>query len=407
MNKTHISFERIVEISSGISNVTDVERIHIDDCPICKNRIESSGYLEEGIKESVKAEPIMDLGQIESIADAVFDRYYDRSSVPARFKYYFAGAAAVAASIFLFIFISGKAQKNNQIEFFTSDKESSGKVEESVEVSENVDENDIPEGVFKIDKGTVISKGRYTLTAYTDAMIVHEYENYFSVKKGKVGFSVKSGTDFMVNLNNSVLVRVLGTVFTVSVEKSINSVEVTEGLVEVIDLEKGVSSTVSKGGRETIRRVAKTASQPVNVLSEPVAQQPEMIEKPVEHVPVVKKNNDIVLFNLNGDIDLMKAEISDLETALEYSGSPVVQLHRLFELYRINGHWGSIIHFWRTESSEINSRGNPFLKEMHFAACEASIRMFLYDNEVCRSYRSQYPDGPDPDGMEDHLKMAW
>lgn len=406
MMKKHLSFERIVEISSGVSNITDIERIHADNCPICKNRMESASYLESGIRESVKAEPIMDLDRIESLADDIFEKYYEKSPISGKFKYYFAGLTAVAASLLLFVFISGSYGKR-ELEKISAQTESvsPSEVEEDLV---NTEESAFPEGVFKIKKGAVISKERYTLTAHTDATIIHEYENYFSVKKGTVSFSVQSGTDFMVNLNNSVLVRVLGTVFTVSVGKSTSSVEVTEGLVEIIDLEKGISSTVAKGGHETIRMIARTARQTEDqAMSQTAQEQPEIVEETIQNISSVKKNGNVPIFNINSDMDLIKAEISDLETALQYSGSPVVQLHRLFELYRITGHWGSIIHFWRIESSEINSRGNPFLKDMHFAACEASIRMFLYDNEVCRSYRSDYPEGPDPDGMEDHLKMAW
>lgn len=405
MKEKHLTFERIVEFLNGVSDLTEVEQIHLENCQLCKNRIESAGYLDKGVKESLKAEPIMDLDHIESLADAVFDKCYEKDHTGFRKWIVFAGSGAIAASILIAVYFFNDFNKNNTFETASKEDTASQQTEEKATES---GENEIPKGVSKITKGSLIAEENYELTAVTDSMIVHEYENYFSVMKGTVEFRVRTGTEFMVNLNNSALIRVLGTVFKVTVDKKGSSVEVSEGLVEVIDLRKGTSSTVSKGDSAHIRNLAKAEKRIVDAISEKIVRQTEIIEEIKEDTAIIEKRSDTSFnFNVNGDTDLIKAEISDLETALQYSGSPVVQLHRLFELYRITGHWGSIIHFWRTEATEIDSRGNPFLKDMHFAACEASIKMFLYDNEVCRKYRASYPDGPDPDGMEDHLRMAW
>lgn len=401
--KKHLDIQRIVEISSG-SPVTDVEKIHIDACPVCKNRIESASCIEKGLKDTANIEPMMDLDRIESLADAVFDKCSEKG--PSGMKKWTLSAGAIAASILLAVYFFNDFSKSGAIE--TAANEESGVEHVAEEEAVQSAEDEAPKGVFKIAEGSLIAKENYELTAVTDSLIVHEYENYFSVMKGTVEFKVRTGTEFMVNLNNSALIRVLGTVFKVTVDKKSSSVEVSEGLVEVIDLRKGTSSTVAKGNSAQIRNIARTERRTVDPAPENVVQQPEMIDEIEENEAVAEKRSAASFnFNVNSDKDLIKAEISDLENALQYSDAPVVQLHRLFELYRKTGHWGSIIHFWRTESSEIDSRGNPFLKDMHFAACEASIKMFLYDNEVCRKYRAAYPEGPDPDGMEDHLKMAW
>ncbi|HQJ59942.1 MAG TPA: hypothetical protein PKV35_03035, partial [bacterium] len=113
------------------------------------------------------------------------------------------------------------------------------------------------------------------------------------------------------------------------------------------------------------------------------------------------------IFSGSHNDEMTRVLINDLETALKFSDSPEIQLNELFGLYRHTGRWGSIIHQWNAKSDRVDTKNNPFLREMNFAACEASIKLYLYDNKVCKRYRQRFPEGPDPDGMEDHLKMVW
>lgn len=402
MKNRHISFEKIILISNNISVADDVERIHLENCKICQNRLSVAKMLDEGIKESVKTEPLIDLNLVDVVADEIFDKCSGKRN-QLKFRKTLLFVSSVAAGIVVFMFVSGWngsiQKKESNVDLFVENN-----VPESIvpKQDEPVPDPVFPEGVFKMNKGSEIGGAKYSISAKTDILIVHENDNYFSIKKGTASISVKSGNEFMVNLNNSVLVRVLGTVFTVSVLKNQFSVEVSEGLVEIIDLEKGVSSTVSKGQKEIISKIPKPYKTDVFQEESAVLEKEEF-----SAVDIPVKKQSVNPFNLSNDPALFADEIKDLENVLKYSGAPVVQLHRLFELYRRTGQWGSVLHFWKNQSSQISSRGNPFLKEMHFAACEASINIYLYDNGVCRKYRKLYPEGPDPEGMDDHLKMAW
>ena len=235
---------------------------------------------------------------------------------------------------------------------------------------------------------------------------------------------IRDSGDFVVNLNDIGLVRVLGTSFTVNVRRNDVSVNVIEGLVEMIDIQKGDSIQLAKGQKHTVVKFLPVKRNPVKVEDEQASGVVESLdanlsvemenlfqyEGRVDHNLIKRRTDPSATdrkYKFRKDANLMEAEIRDLEFLLRFSNAPVAQLQQLFILLSERGHYGSVIHYWRVYSEQINNDANPFLNEMHGYACEASIKLYLYDNGICRRYRDIYPDGPDPDGMEEHLNMAW
>lgn len=403
MNNKHLLYERIVEISDNIEVMTQDEKLHLEKCKMCSKRLEAASIMGEAIRKSADVDQLIDLNHVDDLADSVFDMFskernntgsFHRKLIPA-----IIAAAAVLIAVFSFSVIPEDPQKNDRT---AMDEKKEERKNDPVEKEQK---EEFVSSVLEIAQGSVIKGEKYNIVAKKESLLVHENDNYFSVKKGVVEFKVQTGTDFMVNISNIALVRVLGTVFTVKVEKNVISVGVTEGLVEVIDLERGVSRSVAAGKTEMITKMKRNlAKKGGNVQETDIASVDKPVISPENSVFGIKPK-----FALpdSDDPEMVRALINDLETTLKFSDNPVVQLHELFELYRKTGRWGSIISSWNKRSEQINSQGNPFLREMHFGACEASINLYLYDNKVCRKYRELYPEGPDPDRMEDHLKMAW
>ncbi|HQN72426.1 MAG TPA: FecR domain-containing protein [bacterium] len=402
MNIKHLTFERIVEVSENPEIIRSEEKLHIENCPVCSKRLVAAGMIAPALKKTPEVDPLVDMSAVEMMADNVFDIVSSQENRKGGFSkravLALSGVAALIIAV-LSVVMSISENDDKKVEDTYAQKEviqeKSGTDNSEVE---NVSE--FQSSVIDIEKGSAIKRGKYEIAAKVPSRIVHEHENYYSVRKGVVEFKVQSGTDFMVNLNNVALVRVLGTVFTVSVEKTGCSVSVSEGLVEIIDLERGLSRSVAKGGSDTVSKVKR---QPV---PETVTELSDTIVAEVKK-DVSEKISLTDIFSGSHNDEMTRVLINDLETALKFSDSPEIQLNELFGLYRHTGRWGSIIHQWNAKSDRVDTKNNPFLREMNFAACEASIKLYLYDNKVCKRYRQRFPEGPDPDGMEDHLKMAW
>ncbi|HSW60394.1 MAG TPA: FecR domain-containing protein, partial [bacterium] len=352
----------------------------------------------------LEVDHLVDMSAVEMVADSVFDivssQENKRGGFSKRAVLALSGVAALIIAVLSVVMSIPESDDNKKVEDTYAQKEV---IQENsgTDNSEAETVQEFQSSVIDIAKGSTIKSERYGITAKEPSRIVHEHENYYSVKKGVVEFKVQSGSDFMVNLNNVALVRVLGTVFTVSVDKTGCSVSVSEGLVEVIDLERGLSRSVAEGGSNTVQKLKRQ-----------VTAQGSVTEMPDNKIAEVKKDEsgkisltDII--DQSKDGEMINVLIKDLETALKFSPSPETQLNELFGLYRKIGRWGSIIHQWNSRSDRVDTKNNPFLKEMHFSACEASIKLYLYDNKVCKRYRQRFPEGPDPEGLEDHLKMAW
>ncbi len=399
MKNAHLTFERVIEAATGEKPLNSLEKEHVDNCSLCQGRINAALSTDKVLKDSEKVVPLIDRDRIIEMADKVFDQETLQKKTLSVYR-----IIAVAASLIIIVatvaFFAGKEspkpvktpEKTAQIK----KEQKKGQVQEKV--------GKFPVGVMKIAEGSVFKGERCELKALAESKITVESESYFIVEKGKVKFSVTKGEDFMVKLNGNALVRVLGTVFTVEVKGKDSSVNVSEGLVELIDLGRGTSQHLAKGQsgmvRPVVRKLVKKApGKKMESVKRTEVPEVTRVEKKVEKNKVKRK------FKFSNDPEMIKAEINDLEFALKFSDDPLNELHQLFILYSKSGRFGSTLNFWRTKKNIIRTKENPYLKKMHFHACRASIELNVY-NRICSEYKEDYPDGPFPRDMDHHLKMT-
>ena len=399
MKNEHLSFERVVEATTGEKPLNSAEKDHVKNCSLCQGRLQAAELTDQAIADSKKVLPLIDSDKIQQMADKVFEKETSQSSMSPIMK-----ILAVAASFALLLFIATYAGG-----FFSTEVEAplqkTAKVKENKvekEKIEKIEAEKLPIGVMKIAAGSVFKGERCELKALADSKVVVESSTYFIVEKGRVEFSVTKGEDFMVKLNDSGLVRVLGTVFTVEVSEKESSVNVSEGLVELIDLRRGTSKHLAQGESGVVRSLIKQIVKKPKPVKKVEVRKIAEVEKPVEEVKTKKKPNK---FKFSNDPEMIQAEIGDLETSLEFSDTPLKELRQLFKLYTKSSRYGSTLNYWRSKGSVIRSKSNPDLKEMHFHACKASIELNVY-NKVCAEFKESYPDGPFPSGMDYHLKMT-
>jgi len=404
MKNEHILFIRVVEAATGEKPLNKREKEHVQNCSLCQGRLRAAELTDGALADSQKVLPLIDSDKILQMADKVFEKETSQSSMSPIMK-----ILAVAASFALIIFIAAYAGG-----FFSSEVETP--LQKTAKVKENkVKEEDrkikpdkLPIGIMKIAAGSVFKGERCELKALADSKVIVESNTYFIVEKGRVEFSVTKGEDFMVKLNDSGLVRVLGTVFTVEVNKKESSVSVSEGLVELIDLGRGISKHLAQGESGIVRSllVKRIVSKPKNI-KKPLLKK-VVVKKVAEVKPTIEKvqqKKSPKKFKFSNDPEMIQAEIRDLEISLKFSDTPLKELHQLFKLYTKSSRYGSILNYWRSKGSIIRSKSNPDLKEMHYHACKASIKLNVY-NKVCAEFKESYPDGSFPSGMDYHLKMT-
>lgn len=401
MKTQHLSFERVVEAATGEKPLNKIEKEHAESCSLCQGRFRVAEFTDHAIADSKKVLPLIDSDKILQMADKVFEKETSQNSMTPVMK-----ILAVAASFALMIFIAAFAGG-----FFRSEvkvpAQKTAEVKEVIESKVKKEERKIkqdkfPIGVMKIAAGSVLKGERCELKALADSKVIVESTTYFVVEKGRVEFSVTNGEGFMVKLKDSGLVRVLGTVFTVEVNKRESSVSVSEGLVELVDLERGTSKQLAQGESGVVRPVTKSVLKNPGPVKKIAIKKIAEVEKPVEKVQQKKSPKK---FKFSNDPEMIQAEIIDLETSLKFSDVPLKELHQLFKLYTKSRRFGSILNYWRSKGSIIRSESNPNLKEMHYHACKASIELNVY-NKVCAEFKESYPEGSFPSGMDYHLKMS-
>lgn len=368
--------------------------------------------LKEILKIYAKDSETSEIGsRVMDIADSVFDRM-DRKRSVSLFLYRFAGAAAV---VLIAMAIGFSA--------FFKDHDPAQDAEKSLAVADEEvvdrEEGETPVEDEKINKiislqnGESLAESDFRIKSDGVSELLQVAATHFFLKKGGVSVDVRSGTDFVIEVEDLAIVRVLGTSFSLKTDGSRSLfVKVSEGLVEVVQRGDGSVSALSKGEELALGgyspKIPAKRQPKVRVEPKPVVAEASKVEENVAAVTpaeIKKPSKYDSIAQLDSE-EMMRVTIRDLEQRLLASKSRTDDLSQLFELYSKRGDWGSIMNQWRRYYSEITSKNNSHRQQMHYFACEASIKLFLYGNGVCRKFRSFYPDAAGPEGLEDHLKYA-
>ncbi len=360
-------------------------------------------YAEESESESQKTD-------ILDIADSLFDRMNPEIRTLPLFKIIGAAAVVLIALTIGFSVVFKDTDHIPETEIMLADASSGSVDAEEPAIS---DENENINKIISLLDGQSFEDPDFRIKSTGGSELFQASRTRFSLKKGEVSIDVRSGTDFMVEVGDLALVRVLGTSFSLKTDGS-NSlyVKVFEGLVEVVKRGDGSVRALSKGEELALGaaspKVPAKRQPKVRIEPEPVVAEAAKVEENVASVTpaeVKKPSKYDNIAQLDGE-EMMRVTIRDLEQRLLASKSRTDDLSQLFELYSKRGDWGSIMNQWRRYYSEITSKNNSHRQQMHFYACEASIKLFLYGNGVCKKFRSFYPDAAGPEGLKDHLKYA-
>ena len=345
------------------------------------------------------------------IADSVFDRMNPEIRMVPVFK--IIGAAAVVlialAVGFSAIFKDNAPLPETEAEFAAAEIPL-----EVPEVPEIPAEDENINKIISLQNGQSFEDTDFRIRSTGNSELFQASRTRFSLKNGEVSIDVRSGTDFVIEVENLALVRVLGTSFSLKTDGSQSLfVKVSEGLVEVVKRSDGSVRALERGGELALGAVkpqipAKRQPKAVERVHVPAAAELAKVEETVSEPAPAEAEKPAKIENIAGldGEELQRVTIRDLEQRLIASKNRTDDLNQLFELYSKRGDWGSIMNQWRRYYSEITSKNNSHRRQMHYFACEASIKLFLYGNGVCRKYKSFYPDAAEPDGLKDHLRYA-
>lgn len=146
-----------------------------------------------------------------------------------------AGAAAIAFAVYTGVNSLPEESEDNR----------KAQNENENEKNDTKDNREIMTGLKKA--GSRIELAEATIEAIDDTVFVKVTDESVKMKKGKAKFDVVSGNDFRVDINESFLVRVLGTSFILNYNGKDLSVSVSDGLVEVVENKTGEITQLSAG----------------------------------------------------------------------------------------------------------------------------------------------------------------
>ncbi len=406
-NSKHLKFDEVVALLEKRWELLPETMDHISSCDQCSELIFEVQEMTSLIKAGSNISHIPDAERIENIASRSFallhenveNAEHEESVLDSVISFVrnwikpiaIAGAAAAVAVV---IYSTNSVDKN------TSDKIADNKKIEKEEQKKVAAPE--TEKLFK-EKGikkaglvfkSAIAKIETIKPTYFDSVSDSEVV----MKQGKAKFDVVPGNDFRINVNDSFIVRVLGTSFVVDLNDSDFSVKVYEGLVEVInksddsvvsltkDMEK--TYTVKKRSELKIARIKKLG--PVKELNRPkmkITPDASFLTQGREALKAGKEGAAIQLFIME----------------LEKGNSKEKALFETVKIYERTGKHSDTVNILKANSDVLNS-SKVYREELLIKGCMAQYKSKSSDVSFCKDYVTKFPHGYRKDEIEAIVK---
>jgi len=453
----HLTDQEIIALNDGSFNLLIKTKQHIKTCNFCQKGISIQQNSSNFLSDLCNVTPIsLSEKKLTSIADTSFS--YINSDIKQKqspsfsfFKFSLQGAALLLIVSFSVIMLSDYFKVKQDIPQVAKVQKQqvpikirNSKSTQVVTVKKLTETLSAQFKSFKKDR--LIKIERSEIRVVGTSMLKKIDENNIAIKDGKIDVHVKKGSDFIVQVGKYYLVRVLGTKFTIHAEQDDVTVNVTEGLVELIDKRTNASFTLAKDMSKSILAIDKNLKEETpsshhvklphqgrkskNSLIRSGAMKGvkkkllrEKLKKIVQAVDVKKEvkleiNNDqyddqevIVVENV-GDFGMEKpvapTELhlgrkallkNDFKNALAHfrkelkSGSSKDKA--LFEIIRImekKKKFKTVLSKLRENTSIILSK-SLYKEEFLIKGCKAEVKLHDSDKIFCNEYIDTFPDG--------------
>jgi len=394
MKNKHLNFDEVVALFEKRLELLPETMDHISNCDECSGLIFEVQEMTSLIKSNSHIKHIPDAQKIEMIASESFALLHKEAQTSEKesllnnivsflnnwMKPIAIAGAAAAVAIVLY-------------NSFDNQDDNTGKIADNnkVNVKENVQKTKPAENLFSekgVKKaGLVFKSAIATIKTIKPTYFDTVSKDEIVMKKGKAKFDVVPGNDFRINVNDSYIVRVLGTSFVVDYSEDDFSVKVFEGLVEVID--KSDNSTISlTKDMEKIYRTMKSANSKLALVKK---------ISPLKKLRTPKMNiTPDASFLIQGR-EALKAGKSGAAVQLfimelEKGNSKDKALFETVKIYEASGKHADTVNILKSNRTVIRS-SKVYKEELLINGCMAQYKSKSSKLSFCNEYLKNFPHG--------------
>lgn len=386
----HINIDEVIALFDKNLELLPETVEHIEKCSVCSALIEKYSVTNAVLQSGRHVTSFPDMERINKIAERSFFILHEGTNPEKEmsrtwqdlFRSFFKPLVftAAAASLIIAVYIGfDKPSQNGTMTAETEKNESENKLMPS----EKIYEKGLRESGEKIN----LSIAKIETLSQTQFNSISE--NEISMEKGKAKFDVVTGNDFRVTVSDRFLVRVLGTSFIIDNNAGTFSVNVLEGLVEIVDRSDDSVFQLS-ANMEKVFALEKAVIKKLDITMVDKTRIPKTINLPKLNITPDKS----FLFqgrealNSGNEGAALQLFMMEMEKGKEKDKA-------LFEAVRLNENkkqYNEIVSMI-LNNREIMDVSRVYREELMIKGCKAQKKIAGSDLSLCRQYLEVFPEG--------------
>ncbi len=388
----HINIDEVIALFDKSWEMLPETVEHAEKCPSCSALIEKYSVTHAVLASNRHVTSFPDMDRINKIAERSFFILHEqehadtenlRPSFLMMLQSFFKPVAITAAAASLLIAVYLGFDKNGETEIKTAETR-----EEQDSRSElNPAEKTFEAGIRKSGEKITLSIAKIETLTQTQFNSISE--NEISMGKGKAKFDVTSGNDFRVTVNDRFMVRVLGTSFILDNSNGTFSVNVIEGLVEVVDSYDDSQFQLS-ANMERVFEIEKAVVKKLNASTADRSRISKTINIPKLNITP----DQSFLFqgrealNSGNEGAALQLFMMEMENGKE-KDKALFEAVRLHENRKQYNEMVSMI----SGSEKIMDSSRVYREELMIKGCKAQKKIAGSDLSLCRKYLEIFPEG--------------
>ncbi len=401
--KEHIKIEELIALFDGNYELLPETIDHIKECEKCSGEMKKYESMIGFVKSERDISHFPDIEKIELIAEGSFKLLHsENEELPDVFAGRKRSISDIIHSFFKPLAIAGGAVAILAAVFFYASTESGRGADQFADVTPEIEESALAmEDPAKTDKemkepsfmeeGSIIKTGRAEIKVLATTFIGTVSENEVVMKEGKASFNVtRSDGDFKVEVLDRFTVKVLGTSFIIESDKTVFSISVTRGKVEVFDRLEN-SSAVLTANMDRSYKIARKIETPRKI----TVKRPEIVK------PVIRETSKLIV---TPDASFLKQGREALDAGRKGAALQlfIMELESgrekdraLFEISRIHSKENrnlEVVELLKKNREVLNS-SSLYKEELLIRGCHAQHRSGIDDRSFCKQYLSDFPRG--------------
>jgi len=393
MKNKHLNFDEVVALFEKRFELLPETMDHISNCDECSGLIFKVQEMTSLIKTNSHIKHMPDAQKIEMIACESFALLHKEADAP-EIEGHFNNILSFLNNWMKPIAIAGAAAAVAIVLYnsFDNKNDNTGKIADNkTNVKENVQKINPVKNLFSekgVKKaGLVFKSAIATIKTIEPTYFDTVSKDEITMKNGKAKFDVVPGNDFRINVNDSFIVRVLGTSFIVDYSKDNFSVKVFEGLVEVIDKSNNSTISLTKDMEKTYK-IMKSANSKLARIKRfiPVKKFRKTKMNITPDASFLTQGREALKAGKNG------AAVQLFIMELEKGNSKDKALFEAVKIYETSGKHSDTINILKSNHPVIGS-SRVYKEELLIKGCMAQYKSKSSKLSFCNEYIKNFPHG--------------